>query len=40
MLRAKRLARDRIYEDDLTLKRFLELWEKYRSSEIVARNLI
>ncbi len=40
ILKAKRLARDRIYKDDTSLKRFLELWEKYRSSEIVSRKLI
>jgi geranylgeranyl reductase family protein len=39
-LKAKRLARDRIYKDDTSLKRFLELWEKYRSSEIVNRKMI
>jgi geranylgeranyl reductase family protein len=40
MLRKKRVARDKIYQNDQTLKQFLSLWEKYRSSEIVRRGLI
>ncbi|MFX0120815.1 MAG: geranylgeranyl reductase family protein [Promethearchaeota archaeon] len=40
VLKAKRQARDRIYQNDETLKQFLALWEKYRSSEIVRRGLI
>jgi geranylgeranyl reductase family protein len=40
VLKEKRLARDRIYQNETTLKRFLALWEKYRSSEIVRRGLI
>ncbi len=39
-LKAKRIARDRIFQNDETLKQFLALWEKYRSSEIVKRELI
>jgi geranylgeranyl reductase family protein len=38
-LKAKRIARDRIFQNDETLKQFLALWEKYRSSEIIRRNL-
>lgn len=40
MLKAKRVARDKIYQNDETLKKFLALWERYRSSEIVTRNLL
>ncbi|PWI46266.1 hypothetical protein CEE45_17725 [Candidatus Heimdallarchaeota archaeon B3_Heim] len=40
LLRKKRVARDRIYQNDQTLKQFLTLWEKHRSSEIVRRGLI
>ncbi|MFX1284489.1 MAG: geranylgeranyl reductase family protein [Promethearchaeota archaeon] len=40
VLKAKRLARDRIYQNEETLKQFLALWEKHRSSEIVRRGLI
>ena len=40
ILKAKREARDRIFQNDETLKQFLSLWEKYRSSQIVARGLI
>ena len=40
VLAKKRTARDRIYQNDQSLKQFLELWEKYRSSEIVQRGLI
>lgn len=40
VLRAKRMARDRIFQNDETLKQFLAFWEKYRSSEIVKRKLI
>jgi geranylgeranyl reductase family protein len=40
VLKAKRLARDRIFQNDEILKRFLAFWEKYRSSEIVERGLI
>ncbi|MFX0208003.1 MAG: NAD(P)/FAD-dependent oxidoreductase [Candidatus Hodarchaeota archaeon] len=40
ILKAKRPARDRIFQKDETLKKFLALWEKYRSSEIVMRQLI
>lgn len=40
VLKEKRVARDRIYQNEETLKQFLALWEKYRSSEIVRRRLI
>ncbi|MHA1995798.1 MAG: NAD(P)/FAD-dependent oxidoreductase [Candidatus Hodarchaeales archaeon] len=40
ILKKKKDARERIYQDDQTLKQFLTLWEKYRSSEIVRRGLI
>ncbi|MFW9779443.1 MAG: NAD(P)/FAD-dependent oxidoreductase [Candidatus Heimdallarchaeota archaeon] len=39
-LKAKRAARDRIFKNDETLKRFLGLWEKYSSSELIERGLI
>lgn len=40
VLKAKRIARDKIFESDESLKKFLSLWEKHRSSEIVMRKLI
>jgi geranylgeranyl reductase family protein len=40
ILKAKRLARDRIFENDESLKKFLSLWENHRSSEIIMRKLI
>jgi len=40
ILKAKRIARDKIFQNDESLIRFLTLWEKYRSSEIVMRKLI
>jgi geranylgeranyl reductase family protein len=40
ILKAKRVARDRIFQDDETLKKFLSLWEKHRSSEIIMRKMI
>jgi len=40
ILKAKRLARDKIFSNDENLKKFLSLWEKYRSSEIVAKKLM
>ncbi|MHA1254671.1 MAG: NAD(P)/FAD-dependent oxidoreductase [Promethearchaeota archaeon] len=40
ILKAKRLARDRIFESDDNLKKFLRLWETNRSSQIVMRKLI
>ena len=40
ILKLKRTARDEIYKSDETLKKFLSLWEKYSSSEIVLRKLI
>jgi geranylgeranyl reductase family protein len=35
ILKEKRKARERIFQNDEMLKKFLGLWEKYRSSEIV-----
>jgi flavin-dependent dehydrogenase len=40
VLKAKRVARDKIYQNDDSLKKFLSLWEKFRSSEIVMRKLM
>lgn len=40
ILKAKRIARDKIFQNDESLKRFLNLWEKYRSSEIVMKRLM
>ena len=40
VLKAKRIARDKIFQNDESLKNFLSLWEKHRSSEIVMRKLI
>ncbi len=40
ILKLKRIARDEIYRSDETLKKFLSLWEKHRSSEIVLRKLM
>lgn len=40
ILKAKRLARDRIFETDETLKKFLSLWEKHRSSYIILNKLL
>jgi flavin-dependent dehydrogenase len=40
ILKAKRVARDKIFQNDESLIRFLTLWEKHRSSEIVMRKLL
>lgn len=40
ILNLKRKARDRIFENDESLKKFLSLWENNRSSEIVMKGLI
>ncbi len=40
ILKAKRTARDKIFQNDENLKKFLGLWEKYRSSEIIMRKLM
>ncbi len=40
ILKAKRVARDRIFQNDESLKKFLSLWEKYRSSQIVMGKMI
>lgn len=40
ILKAKREARDRIFQSDDNLKKFLSLWEKYRSSQIIMQKMI
>ncbi|TXT66915.1 MAG: Digeranylgeranylglycerophospholipid reductase [Promethearchaeota archaeon] len=40
ILKAKRVARDTIFQTDENLKKFLSLWENYRSSEIVMKKLM
>jgi len=40
ILKAKRIAREKIFKNDENLKKFLSLWENHRSSEIVMRKLI
>jgi len=40
ILKAKRIARNKIFENDETLKKFLKLWEKYRSSQIIMNKLL
>ena len=40
VLKAKRIARNNIFKNDESLKKFLSLWENHRSSEIVMRKLI
>jgi flavin-dependent dehydrogenase len=40
ILKAKRIARDQIFESDENLKKFLSLWESHRSSEIVMKKLL
>ncbi|MFX1494752.1 MAG: NAD(P)/FAD-dependent oxidoreductase [Promethearchaeota archaeon] len=40
VLKAKRVARDKIFQNDENLKKFLSLWEKHRSSEIIMKNLL
>ena len=40
ILKAKRIARDKIFKDDESLKKFLRLWETHRASEIVMKNLL
>ncbi len=40
VLKAKRMARDKIFESDETLKKFLSLWETYRSSQIIMGKMI
>jgi geranylgeranyl reductase family protein len=40
ILNAKRTARDKIFQNDKMLKKFLSLWESHRSSEIVMRKLL
>ncbi|MFX1476638.1 MAG: NAD(P)/FAD-dependent oxidoreductase [Promethearchaeota archaeon] len=40
ILKAKRVARDKIYQNEENLKKFLSLWEKYRSSQIVMGNML
>jgi len=40
ILKAKRIARDKIFKDDESLKKFLKLWESKRASQIVMQKLI
>jgi len=40
VLRAKRIARDKIFQSDEMLKKFLKLWETHRSSEIIMKKLL
>ncbi len=40
VLRAKRIARDKIFQSDENLKKFLSLWEKYRSSQIIMGKML
>jgi geranylgeranyl reductase family protein len=40
VLKAKRVARDKIFQSDENLKKFLKLWENYRSSQIVMGKLM
>ncbi len=40
VLKLKREFRDRIFQNDESLKKFLSLWENHRSSEIVVRKLM
>jgi len=40
VLKAKRIARDKIFENDDNLKKFLSLWETYRSSQIIMNKMI
>ena len=40
ILKAKRIARDQIFKDDESLKKFLILWGKHRASEIVMKKLL
>lgn len=40
VLKAKRIARDKIFQNEENLKKFLSLWENHRSSEIIMKNLL
>jgi len=40
VLKAKRILRDKIFQSDENLKKFLSLWENHRSSEIAMKNLM
>ena len=40
ILKAKRLARDKIFQNDENLMKFLSLWEHHRSSQIVMQKMI
>jgi flavin-dependent dehydrogenase len=40
ILKAKRVARDKIFQNDENLIKFLSLWEKYRSSQIIMQKMI
>lgn len=39
VLKAKRIVRDKIFQNDKNLKKFLSLWENHRSSEIIMKKL-
>lgn len=40
VLKAKKISRSKIFENDENLKKFLSLWETHRSSEIVMKKMI
>ncbi len=40
VIKLKRLMRDTIFQNDSNLKKFLKLWEKFRSSEILSKRLM
>ncbi|MFW9898572.1 MAG: NAD(P)/FAD-dependent oxidoreductase [Candidatus Thorarchaeota archaeon] len=40
VLKAKRVTRDKIFQNDENLKKFLSLWENHRSSEIIMKKLL
>ncbi len=40
VVKLKRAMRNTVYQNDLNLKRFLKLWESFRSSEILAKKLL
>ncbi len=40
VLKAKRILRDKIFQSDENLKKFLSLWENHRSSVIAMKNLM
>lgn len=40
IFKAKKTARSKIFENEENLKKFLSLWERHRSSEIVMNKMI